>query len=253
VNRQVKWTHRSNLRKRNPKPKIRIVTFDDEGREIDLHALRITLGTNLACAGVAPQLAQKVMRHVDYRTTLKHYIVFGLTDTTKAINLLPAIEKQKREAATETCDINPESNPQLKSQFNRRKTIQSEAKQYDKGLVCNQNSNDCKSLQSANLGGSVQDAAKKNEKPAEGIEPATTRLQSGSSTVELRWQLNHIIIHRPASVKALFRKRKIRRNHQFEGTEIVINSFSGGLMHSIVYSVGPSSSFFFCVSIFPAR
>jgi len=32
------------------------------------------------------------MRHSDYRTTLAHYTVLGLPDTSKAINTLPQIE-----------------------------------------------------------------------------------------------------------------------------------------------------------------
>lgn len=40
--------------------KTRIVTTDDEGREIDLHHLRTTLGTRLARAGMAPQIARKI-------------------------------------------------------------------------------------------------------------------------------------------------------------------------------------------------
>ncbi len=59
---------------------------------IDLHALRTTLGTNLARAGVAPQIAQRIMRHGDYKTTLDHYTVLELTDTSKAIEQLPMIE-----------------------------------------------------------------------------------------------------------------------------------------------------------------
>ena len=55
---------------------------------INLHALRTTLGPNLARAGVAPQLAQKIVRHADYRTTLKHYTVLGLVDTTRAIKMI---------------------------------------------------------------------------------------------------------------------------------------------------------------------
>jgi len=73
------------------RPATRIVCEDDEGRVIDLHALRTTLGTQLARAGVAPQVAQRIMRHSDYRTTLKHYTVLGLSDTSKAIAQLPAI------------------------------------------------------------------------------------------------------------------------------------------------------------------
>src|SRR5690606_22450619 len=55
--------------KRKPRQATRIVAEDDEGRVIDLHALRTTLGTKLARAGVAPQIAQRIMRHGDYRTT----------------------------------------------------------------------------------------------------------------------------------------------------------------------------------------
>ena len=60
---------------------------------VDLHALRTTLGTQLARAGVAPQVAQKVMRHGDYRTTLKHYTVLGLVDAAQAVGRLPRIEQ----------------------------------------------------------------------------------------------------------------------------------------------------------------
>jgi len=82
--------------KRHDRPskyeKVRIVTTDDEGREIDLHALRTTLGTNLARSGVTPQVAQRIMRHADYRTTLAHYTVLGLNDTSAAIERIAAIE-----------------------------------------------------------------------------------------------------------------------------------------------------------------
>jgi integrase len=73
------------------KPKTRIAVEDDEGRAIDLHALRTTLGTQLARAGVAPQIAQRIMRHSDYKTTLRHYTVLGLTDTAGAVAQLPNI------------------------------------------------------------------------------------------------------------------------------------------------------------------
>ncbi len=87
---------------RRRRPKTRIVTDDDEGRVIDLHAMRTTLGTNLARARVAPQIAQRIMRHSDYRTTLKHYTVLGLTDTAAAIESLPAVRPDDRQAARAT-------------------------------------------------------------------------------------------------------------------------------------------------------
>ena len=97
-----KGTKRSPLR-----PKTRIVTVDEDGRVIDLHALRTTLGTQLARAGVAPQIAQRIMRHGDYRTTLKHYTVLGLTDTAKAVDALPGIQAGDDQAvrATGTADV----------------------------------------------------------------------------------------------------------------------------------------------------
>ena len=97
-----KWRH----------ARTRIVTEDAEGRVIDLHALRTTLGTNLARAGVAPQVAMQIMRHSDYKTTLKHYTVLGLQDTAKAIDRLPRIEGPQREAATGTMGAEAQQYPQ---------------------------------------------------------------------------------------------------------------------------------------------
>ena len=41
--------------------------------------------------GVKPQVARQIMRHSDYKTTLKHYTVLGLDDTAAAIQSLPDI------------------------------------------------------------------------------------------------------------------------------------------------------------------
>jgi integrase len=62
---------------------------DAQGRIADLHALRATLGTRLARAGIPPQIAQRIMRHADYRTTLKHYTMLSHADTTAAMQRLP--------------------------------------------------------------------------------------------------------------------------------------------------------------------
>ena len=102
---------------KNKRPKTKIVAEDEEGRVIDLHALRTTLGTNLARAGVAPQLAQRILRHADYRTTQKHYTVLGLTDTARAIEQLPPISscESPRAVATGTDGKVHENDPPLKS------------------------------------------------------------------------------------------------------------------------------------------
>jgi len=90
-------------------PKTRIVTRDDDGREIDLHALRATLGTTMARQGVPPRLAQQVMRHASYRTTEKHDVVLGLDDASKAMDAVPAIQTPDTNAcrATGTTEATP--------------------------------------------------------------------------------------------------------------------------------------------------
>ena len=110
------------------RPKTRIVTDDEEGRIIDLHALRTTLGTNLARAGVQPQHAQRIMRHADYRTTIKHYTVLGLTDTRAALARLPGVSTPGTAAATGTDGRRTVEDPQQQPQQLERETARSEAK-----------------------------------------------------------------------------------------------------------------------------
>lgn len=64
---------------------------NDERRVIDPHALRTTLDTQPARAGVTPKVAQRIMRLSEYRTTSKHYTVLGLTDTAAAIATRPLL------------------------------------------------------------------------------------------------------------------------------------------------------------------
>jgi len=90
-----------------------LAKFDHQGRVVDLHAMRTTLGTTLARHGIAPQLAQRIMRHSDYKTTLGHYTVLGLNDTMRAMESLPRIGKADAETpayvagATGTDDGSP--------------------------------------------------------------------------------------------------------------------------------------------------
>ena len=53
---------------------------DEEGFSLDLHSLRSSLHTRLAREGVPPQVAQRIMRHADYRTTLAAYTSLELAD-----------------------------------------------------------------------------------------------------------------------------------------------------------------------------
>ena len=65
--------------------------FDAEGRQLDMHALRTSLGTHLAQAGVMPQVARRIMRHSDVRITMKHYTDLRLRDDATAIESVPSI------------------------------------------------------------------------------------------------------------------------------------------------------------------
>ncbi|MBL0922422.1 MAG: site-specific integrase [Phycisphaerales bacterium] len=62
-----------------------VVGINERGRVADLHALRTTLGTRLARRGVAPQVAQKIMRHRDYATTLRYYTDLQVEDMRNAL------------------------------------------------------------------------------------------------------------------------------------------------------------------------
>ncbi|XHC25108.1 site-specific integrase [Phycisphaerales bacterium ac7] len=68
---------------------------DSEGRVPDLHALRTTLATRLARAGVAPQVARQIMRHSDIRTTTKAYTALLIQDGAAGLKTLPRIEEPK--------------------------------------------------------------------------------------------------------------------------------------------------------------
>jgi len=154
------------------RPKTRIVTEDEDGRVIDLHALRTTLGTKLARAGVAPQIAQKIMRHGDYRTTLKHYTVLGLSDTSKAVGEIPSIRSPGAESqqATGTADERPHSPQQL-----GRETQQFGAMPCAERSTAENKSAQHKTRSSAALSGSERALAKKR---VIGIEPTTFSLGS---------------------------------------------------------------------------
>ena len=69
--------------------KAGILRIDDQGRQIDVHALRHTCGTQLARAGVSPQAASKIMRHSSIDMTMKHYTHLVIADTSRAVEMLP--------------------------------------------------------------------------------------------------------------------------------------------------------------------
>jgi integrase len=169
--------------------KTRIAVEDEEGRVIDLHAMRTTLGTQLARAGVTPQVAQRIMRHSDYKTTLKHYTILGLTDTSAAMNRLPGIAPQRlANAATGTTDSAPIDHQPFCQQLEREST-RNRAKQRDETARGTDRGGNEKPQQSP---GFSRDSSADSPKRATGFEPATYSLEGCHSTTELRPQLGQL-------------------------------------------------------------
>ena len=65
------------------------IEFENENGRADLHALRVTFGTNLALAGVHPRVTQELMRHSDINLTMKIYTDVSQLGVASAIEKLP--------------------------------------------------------------------------------------------------------------------------------------------------------------------
>ena len=74
-----------------------IAKTDAQGRKVDIHCLRHTFATMLSQAGVAPRMAQELLRHSDIRLTMNTYTHLQLVDTAGAVEALPGIPAPERE------------------------------------------------------------------------------------------------------------------------------------------------------------
>ena len=63
--------------------------LDGRGRRFDFHALRVTFGTNLSAAGVAPRIAMELLRHSDIKLTMNVYTDAAQLPTSAAMASLP--------------------------------------------------------------------------------------------------------------------------------------------------------------------
>ena len=89
---------------------------DDQGRYADFHALRMSYNMLLAREGVAPRVAQELMRHHDIRLTMQVYTDPRLLDMQGAVDKLPpllpasapAAEPGFRDSATAGATSKPE-------------------------------------------------------------------------------------------------------------------------------------------------
>lgn len=75
---------------------------DAQGRQVDFHALRHTLGTMLGRLGVAPRVAMEVMRHSDMRLTNRTYTDAKNLPTLAVVEMLPRFSAQLGQQAVAT-------------------------------------------------------------------------------------------------------------------------------------------------------
>jgi integrase len=75
--------------------------LDEQGRRVDLHALRVTYGTNLTLSGAAPRVVMELMRHSDIKLTMKIYTDAGQLPLAAAVGNLPAMSA--KEVCPKTC------------------------------------------------------------------------------------------------------------------------------------------------------
>lgn len=108
---------------------------DAEGRVLDLHALRTTLGTGLARAGIVPQIAMKVMRHANVKTTLKHYTDLRIADAARAVAALPALKQGEQADAVAATGTDASASRAAHAQRARRPKGQDGAIQDNSGSL----------------------------------------------------------------------------------------------------------------------
>jgi len=78
-----------------------IPEYDERGKKYCFHSLRVTFGTWLAQAGVAPRVHMELMRHTDMKLTMQLYTDPRLLDTTRAVDQLPGLGHPQEEAAAQ--------------------------------------------------------------------------------------------------------------------------------------------------------
>jgi integrase len=83
-----------------------VVYKDDQGRQADFHALRRSVNTHMANAGVDPQTRKEIMRHSALSLTLDVYTDKGMLPLAEAVEKLPVFLKQLGDA--HPCAHNPD-------------------------------------------------------------------------------------------------------------------------------------------------
>jgi integrase len=160
---------------------------DEDGRRADLHALRHTYGTMLSNVGVSPREAMELMRHTDLRLTMKVY-----TDP-RIFDLASAVEKLKIPAATQASSsaaTGTDSKTVFTNESGRCESVSSPSAEIG---VCATTIGGVDGRTGSALtlatGGDRQQKTPSGGEGVQtrqvGLEPTTSRLTAGCSTIEL--------------------------------------------------------------------
>jgi len=139
---------------------------DSSGRWVDLHALRTTLGTTLAKQGVAPQIAQRILRHSDYKTTLRHYTALTIRDSAAAMADVPGVSSTKAEP--EESSDSSEGDPQLRHQLAQHETTQDGASACGEAPSTKPTEDSAKPLMAANSRETMRESARTSDRVSAG-------------------------------------------------------------------------------------
>ena len=116
----------TNVTRRRDFERAGIRLVDEEGRHADGHGLRGSLHTRLAREGVPVQIAQRIMRHADYRTTLAAYTCLELVDDADAIARIATPTSTPTTKGTNRCELVPQpakSQPRQRGWLSRRNRL----------------------------------------------------------------------------------------------------------------------------------
>ena len=90
---------------------------DEAGRTLDVHSFRHSFASHLNAAGVAPRVAQALLRHSDIRLTMNTYQDLAALDVRGALDRLPDMrldgEEQAVAEAVQGAEISPPISPLL--------------------------------------------------------------------------------------------------------------------------------------------
>ena len=149
--------------------------IDGSGRAVDFHSLRVSYGTMLAKAGVAPRVAMELMRHTDMRLTMNIYTDPTILNTSRAVSELPDLVDNDRSNNSATVarktgtDDMPVDGPSQSIALNRDS-------QCPSGSICDHNATS-KRPKTPIKQGFLMEAA--------GIEPASRDVSMPASTCVL--------------------------------------------------------------------